>query len=287
MFSLRTTGSWISAATASLFVLGGLTMASLLAPSLPVSPLHDSGSSVASAQRAALDTLRAVSQHVVRKTNEVRRERDLSPLQTDKTLAEIACAHNADMFRRAFFEHVNPDGESPHDRVAQMHRRLVGGVSENLYKQDRIRKGPAALGAQMVEKWMGSPPHRKNILFPSATHLGVCVTRKGSTLRGTQLFAKVVGYLAPPLPRTAAPGSTLAISFEQTFPSGTIIARYDFWDPRTERRIFGPTLFVDTLRLPDTTGTVHPRFHTVGTDEYVIYRGPDITIVDAPTSPSQ
>jgi hypothetical protein len=221
-----------------------------------------------------------VGRHVFRETNAVRRERDLPPLRVDSTLSRVACTHNDDMFRRAFFAHVNPDGESPHDRVARTHRRLVGGVSENLYEQDQVRKDPEALAAQMVEKWMGSPPHRKNILLPSATHLGVCVVREGAKLRGTQLFAKVVGYLSPPLPRTATPGSTLAVSFERTFPASTIVAQYDFWAPKADRRLFGPTLFVDSLRLPDTTGPVRPRFYTVGTGEYVIYRGPDITLVD-------
>lgn len=224
------------------------------------------------------DTLRAVSRHVVHRTNEVRRERALSPLKTDSTLASVACSHNADMFRRDFFEHVNPDGETPQDRVAKMHRRFVGGVSENLYSQDRYRKGPQALAEQMVRQWMDSPAHRKNILAPAVTHLGVCVLQRGSALHATQVFGKVVGYLRAPLPRTVAPAAVLPVSFSQTFPPGTAIVRYDFLDPRTDRRLFGPTLFTDSLRIPDTTGTVRPRFHILGTGEYVIYRGPDLTI---------
>lgn len=234
-------------------------------------------------KQASFDTLRTVSRHVFRETNEVRREHDLSPLRRDSMLAEVACAHNADMFRRSFFEHINPDGESPHDRVARMHRRLVGGVSENLYGQDQFRKAPPALAAQMVERWMGSPPHRKNILSPPSTHLGVCVLRRGAALRATQVFAKVVGYLTPSLPDTVAPGAVLAVSFKKAGTARPNVARYDFVDPRSERPISSPALFVDSLRIPDTTGTVHPRFYTVGAGEYTIYRGPDLTI--APSRP--
>jgi uncharacterized protein YkwD len=268
----------------------------LLLASLPIGALSTSASLPAGspnsrlavgAHQASFDTLRTLSRHVFRETNEVRRERDLSLLQRDSTLAEVACSHNADMFRRDFFDHVNPDGKSPHDRVARMHRRLVGGVSENLYSQDRFRKDPAALAAEMVERWMGSPPHRKNILSSLSTHLGVCVLQQGTGFRATQVFARVVGYLTPPLPHTAARGSVLAVSVEATGASSPNIARYDFWDPRTNRRISEPALFVDSLRVPDTTGTLRPRFYTVGAGEYVLYRGPDLTIVNAPTSPSR
>jgi uncharacterized protein YkwD len=266
-------------------LLGILTVLSFSTTARPPDPDRDRLPVVASSERAFFDTLQAVSRHVFRETNAVRRERALPPLRKESRLAEVACAHSADMFRRSFFEHVNPDGESPHDRVAHMHRRLVGGVSENLYGQDRVRKEPAALADQMVERWMGSPPHRKNILSPPSTHLGVCVLQRGTELRATQVFAKIVGYLTPPLPRKATPGSVLAVSFEGPAPPN--VARYDFWDPRTDRRISRPSLFTDSLRIPDTTGTVRPRFYTVGAGKYVIYQGPELTVADAPKSPSR
>lgn len=282
MFKIWTSDSWPR------LVIGGLlTLGSVLMASLSISAPHatPSGSSLlVSSQQVPFDTLRTVSRHVFRETNEVRREHTLSPLRRDSMLAEVACVHNADMFRRSFFKHVNPDGESPHDRVARIHRRLVGGVSENLYSQDQFRKAPPALAAQMVERWMGSPPHRKNILSSPSTHLGVCVLRRGPALRATQVFAKVVGYLTPSLPDTVAPGSVLAVSFEEAGASSPNVARYDFVDPRSERQIVGPALFVDSLRVPDTTGTVHPRFYTVGTGEYTIYRGPDLTIDPSPSA---
>ena len=281
------TGSGFRLMIGALLLLGIPTMISLSLPTSPFALTRDRSPAVVSPQHASFDTLQAVSRHVFRETNKVRRERDLPPLRRDPTLAEVACVHSADMFLRAFFEHINPDGEDPHDRVARMHRRLVGGVSENLYGQDRFRNEPAALADQMVEQWMGSPPHRKNILSPPSTHLGVCVLQRGTELRATQVFANIVGYLTPPLPRTATPGSVLAVSLEKAGTSSPNVARYDFWDPQTDRRISGPTLFVDSLRIPDTTGPVHPRFYAVGAGEYVIYRGPDITIVDAPAVPSQ
>jgi uncharacterized protein YkwD len=249
----------------------------------PRAPASSRTQSVHSAALADTSRLRAVERHVFRRTNQVRRERGLSPLRSDRRLAAVACAHNADMFRRDFFEHVNPDGEAPQDRVARMHRRLVGGVSENLYGQSRSRKSPDALAAQMVEKWMDSPPHRKNILSAPSTHLGVCVLRRGRTLRATQLFANVVGYLSPPLPRRVERGTVLGVSFAQTFPPDAVIARHDFWSSRSGRPLSPPLLFTDSLHVPDTVGAMRPRFYTLGAGEYVVHKGPRIEVVDDTT----
>ena len=130
----------------------------------------------------------------------------------------------------------------------------------------------------MVEEWVNSPPHRENLLDPLATHLGVCVLRRQNTLRATQVFAKIVAYLTDPFPRTVKPGTTLIVSIEKTFPPKSSIAQYDFWDPNIQRRISTPTIFNDTLQVPDTTGTFRPRFYVLESGQYVIHQGPEFKI---------
>ncbi len=234
--------------------------------------------SIGASSRNAFDTLRVVSQHVFRETNEIRRERGLSTVTKEETLRAVACAHNGDMFRQDFLEHENPDGELPQDRVMQVHRRLVGGVSENLYGQTQIQREPTALAELMVEKWLNSPPHRKNLLDPYATHLGVCVLQRQNTIRATQVFAKIAAYLSKPFPQEVVSGDALAVSFQQIFPPDASIAQYDFWDPRTERRVSGPTVLTDSVHVPDTTGTLRPRFYILENGQYVIHQGPEITV---------
>jgi len=234
--------------------------------------------SIGAPARNAFDTLRVVGQHVFRETNETRSERGLSSVTKEKTLASIACAHNGDMFRRDFFEHENPDGERPQDRVMQAHRRLVGGVSENLYGQTRIQREPEAFAELMVEKWLNSPPHRENLLDALATHLGVCVLKRQNTIRATQLFAKIAAYLSEPFPRRAKSGDTLAVSIQKTIPADASIAQYDFWDPRSKQRVSAPTVFTDSVHVPDTTGTLRPRFYILESGQYVIHQGPEITV---------
>lgn len=232
--------------------------------------------------RPAFDTLHTVNALVVKYTNETRRDRGLSPLQKEPGLEAVGCAHSADMFRRAFFEHENPDGESPQDRVSRMHRRLVGGVSENLYEQTGLRKDTVSLARRIVDHWMESPPHRRNLLSHKPTHVGVCALRRDTTILATQLFARVVAYIQPEIPRTLPPGSALHIS---THPPGFVnatVAKYDLWDPQVHRRVTAPSIIGDSLHFPDTTGTFRTRFYVVENGTYVLRHGPDVVLSTSP-----
>src|SRR5262245_19984545 len=40
----------------------------------------------------------------------------LPPLKIDERLANVARGHSADMARRNFFDHINPDGKNPTER---------------------------------------------------------------------------------------------------------------------------------------------------------------------------
>ena len=93
------------------------------------------------------------------------------------------------------------------------------------------------------------------------------------------MCARVRAYLADPLPKTATAGHLIEVSIRQTFPSSDSIAKYDFWDPETRERIAGPTPFTDTLRVPQTTGPIRPRFYAPKSErQYSIHMGPAITI---------
>lgn len=232
----------------------------------------------------AVDTLRAVAKHIVSETNRERRAAGLGTLRTDSGFRALACRHTRDMLVRDFTGHVNPDGIGPGERAARQHRRLIGGVGENvLTRIGRPAPSVSALADEMMTQWMDSPGHRKNILRPGFTHLGVCVMRQGDEIRATQSFGRVRGFLTPPLPRRAAPGSEVGVTV-QSIPSWKMTAsRYDVWDPDAERRIFGPRAFAGTLRLPDTTGTYRLRFYFPRDERrYVIHQGPAIALQPSP-----
>jgi hypothetical protein len=125
---------------------------------------------------------------------------------------------------------------------------------------------------------MGSLPHRRNLLRPRFNHLGVCVLHRNDTLRATQVFAEVAAFTTLPLPDRIERGTVLPVSFSETFPPDATPVQYDFWDAERNRIVSGPYVLTDSLRIPDTTGTVWSRFYVLETGRYSIQRGPKITI---------
>lgn len=81
---------------------------------------------------------------------------------------ELRCAarvHSMDMHDREFFDHTNPDGEGPADRFDRA--GWVGrGWGENII---------AGYGSPeaMVDGWMDSPGHCRNIMKAGFTHVGL------------------------------------------------------------------------------------------------------------------
>jgi uncharacterized protein YkwD len=109
-------------------------------------------------------------------------------MRHDPDLALAARTHSEDMLRRRFFSHVNPDRRGPSERV-----RRISGVSqpvgENIWSwSGRARPSPASLAGQAVAAWMGSRPHRQNMLRSRYRRLGVGAAMTGSEVRITQVF---------------------------------------------------------------------------------------------------
>ena len=80
-------------------------------------------------------------------------------------LAAVARAHSDDMRRRDYFDHVNPEGKTPMQRV-QAAGIGVTAVAEN------IALGQPT-GQVVFRSWMDSPGHRRNLLNCEYTHHGV------------------------------------------------------------------------------------------------------------------
>jgi hypothetical protein len=78
--------------------------------------------------------LEPLTGRLVELTSVRRREADanLQLLETDPELLPAARAHALEMLERGYFDHVTPGGLDPSTRVALLHRRLVGGVGENI-----------------------------------------------------------------------------------------------------------------------------------------------------------
>jgi hypothetical protein len=97
-----------------------------------------------------------------------------SPL-SEPVLVDIARDHAMDMLEREFFDHVNPDGLGPTERVDRAHRAIVGEVSENVWTQTRSGDLDSAT---LAEDMRASPKPPVAVVLPSAAGVGIiAVTR--------------------------------------------------------------------------------------------------------------
>lgn len=88
------------------------------------------------------------------------------PLTMDAYLRTSARRHSKDMATRGFFDHQNPDGQSPSDRMRAAGYLGVGYSGENIAAG---RDTPAGT----VQQWMDSPGHCSNVMHPGFQKLGV------------------------------------------------------------------------------------------------------------------
>lgn len=98
-------------------------------------------------------------------TNQERIKAGLAPFTWSDALADVAAAHCQDMSERQFFDHVNPDGLSPFDRMA------AAGINYGWAAENIAMRYPSP--QDVVDGWMNSPGHRANILNEHLTTLGV------------------------------------------------------------------------------------------------------------------
>lgn len=97
--------------------------------------------------------------------NTFRAEHDLRPVKRNRYLDRAAQAQSNDMLKRDFFDHINPNGEGPMDRVLRtgFRGRLV---LENI-------AGGIPTPETAMTGWINSPGHRKAMLHPDVRRIGL------------------------------------------------------------------------------------------------------------------
>ncbi|MCC3769714.1 sigma-70 family RNA polymerase sigma factor [Streptomyces sp. UNOC14_S4] len=112
--------------------------------------------------------------------NAERAKAGCSPVTENGTLDRAAQGHSDDMAARNFFDHTNPDGKGPGDRItAAGYRWSTYGENIAYGQQDP---------ASVMDSWMHSDGHRRNILNCSFKEIGVGVNHAPGGPRWTQVF---------------------------------------------------------------------------------------------------
>lgn len=131
--------------------------------------------------------LSADEQALLDAANRERLALHLQPLRWDAILASAARQHAIVMTREHDLSHQYP-GEPPLDQRAAEAGARFDAIAEN------IAVGPNA--EEIHDGWMHSPGHRKNILNPGVTAVGIAVVRGRDGLYAVQDFSRLIPDLS-------------------------------------------------------------------------------------------
>lgn len=123
-------------------------------------------------------TLSAYEQKVVDLTNQERAKNGLAALKVDTALSKVAREKSLDMSKNGYFSHTSPTYGSPFDMMKQF------GISYQ-YAGENIAMGQRT-PEEVVQAWMNSEGHRKNILSANFNYIGVGYVESGNYW--TQMF---------------------------------------------------------------------------------------------------
>jgi uncharacterized protein YkwD len=118
-------------------------------------------------------TERSLETSVLRDINQIRVSHGAWPLRMNTRLSAAAAAHTHEMAQDGYFGHDSVDG-SPFWRRVQGFYGSKGfrhwAVGENL-----VWASPDLTDRNVVDAWMESPEHRKNLLYPAWREIGLAV----------------------------------------------------------------------------------------------------------------
>lgn len=130
---------------------------------------------------------------VVNLTNNARALNGLATLSRNQLLDAVAEERAKDMLEKQYFAHTSPTGEQASD-VAQKVGYRYKIIAEN------IASGMFLTNQKIIDGWMQSPGHRKNILSPEVREIGVSVIKGRMNSQDTWISVQIFGLQSLPVP---------------------------------------------------------------------------------------
>jgi len=117
----------------------------------------------------------AFEQEVLRLVNKHRKKRGRQPLAWNDKLAYAARYHAVDMAKDGYFDHATKDrkGKKRHKEVCDLFERMDLFVGKSMFSRAENIAAGMNSPKEVVDEWMNSRTHRKNILDKEAKYLGV------------------------------------------------------------------------------------------------------------------
>lgn len=125
----------------------------------------------------------AAAHQLFDRINQARQQAGLGELQWDDHLASAALSHAQLMAQKQQLAHQFP-GESP------VRQRIIASGLRTDASGENVAFGPDV--ENLFNGWMGSPPHRANILDSKYNAGAIAVVRRGESLWAVQDFARRV-----------------------------------------------------------------------------------------------
>lgn len=123
----------------------------------------------------------AYQKEVLDLVNKERAKVGASPLKLNAELSKVATEKSQDMINKNYFDHISPIYGSPFDMMKRF------GISYKSAAENIAmgQKNPS----EVMNSWMNSNGHRKNILSSSYTEIGVGIAKASNgQLYWTQMF---------------------------------------------------------------------------------------------------
>lgn len=115
-------------------------------------------------------SLTSLEQQMVNLVNNARSQNNVPALTVDMPLTNVARVKAQDMIDNNYFSHYSPKYGSPFDMMKSFGIKFVA-AGENIAGNSNVQSAFNAL--------MNSPGHRKNILNPDFTHVGIGIKKGG------------------------------------------------------------------------------------------------------------
>jgi uncharacterized protein YkwD len=222
------------------------------------------GATLAQGEGASDETRMTLRAEFVRLINRDRAKFGLPPVQLDAQTSVVADAYCRAQIRNRTTGHFTLDGEAPYMRYS-----FAGGndgVSENaaawsanygfsdraLY--DMVRRSEAAMMGEVAPH----DGHRRTILDPAATHVGIGLAWEKGEFRMTQEFIRRYVDWTKALPRRATTGDPILCS-------GRAVKGYDIeaitvhHEPLPQPMAAVTANAIETYQLPDSRREYLPR----------------------------
>jgi len=171
-------------------------------------------------------------------TNQIRTKLGLQPLLPLAELDQVATLYSQDMATRRFFDHKDPDGLGPQERLSQHLPQLVAkNVGENIALRSLEIKDAKLMAAALMKMWRESNEHYKNLINPEYRHLGVGLYLTEERIYASQTFSNGVGLLESELPEQIKSGESLNLRFRYLDESAPNALRVLLYTPDQAARL--------------------------------------------------